>query len=78
MFWRMTNEERLSSAYSDIKEKYERLKVFNSISVVDLQKQVAVLRLLNQNLELKVASQKKIIHDLQIKYNKLRNERTNK
>ena len=71
----MTNEERLSTDYSDIKEKYEKLKVFNSVSVLDLQKQVTVLRLLNQNLELKVASQKKIIHDLQIKYNKLKSQK---
>ena len=74
----MNNEERLSADYSDIKEKYEKLKIFTSVSTLDLQRQISVLRLLNQGMEVKIANQKKIIHDLQIKYNKLRNERQNK
>ena len=74
----MNNEERLSADYTDIKEKYEKLKIFTSVSTLDLQRQISVLRLLNQGMEVKIANQKKIIHDLQIKYNKLRNERQNK
>ena len=70
----MNNEERLSSDYSDIKEKYEKLKVFTSVSTLDLQRQISVLRLLNQGMEVKIANQKKIIHDLQIKYNKLKSK----
>ena len=71
----MNNEERLSSDYSGIKEKYEKLKVFTSVSTLDLQRQISVLRLLNQGMEVKIANQKKIIHDLQIKYNKLKSQK---
>ena len=70
----MNNEERLSSDYSAIKEKYEKLKIFTSVSTLDLQRQISVLRLLNQGMEVKIANQKKIIHDLQIKYNKLKSK----
>ena len=74
MFWRMNNEERLSADYSAIKEKYEKLKIFTSVSTLDLQRQISVLRLLNQGMEVKIANQKKIIHDLQIKYNKIKSK----
>lgn len=70
----MNNEERLSADYSDIKEKYEKLKIFTSVSTLDLHRQISVLRLLNQGMEVKIANQKKIIHDLQIKYNKLKSK----
>ena len=71
----MNNEERLSADYSDIKEKYEKLKIFTSVSTLDLHRQISVLRLLNQGMEVKIANQKKIIHDLQIKYNKLKSQK---
>ena len=70
----MSNEERLSADYSAIKEKYEKLKIFTSASTLDLHRQISVLRLLNQGMEVKIANQKKIIHDLQIKYNKLKSK----
>ena len=70
----MNNEERLSADYSAIKEKYEKLKIFTSVSTLDLHRQISVLRLLNQGMEVKIANQKKIIHDLQIKYNKLKSK----
>ena len=75
MFWRMNNEERLSADYSAIKEKYEKLKIFTSVSTLDLQRQISVLRLLNQGMEVKIANQKKIIHELQVKYNKLKSQK---
>ena len=71
----MNNEERLSADYSDIKEKYEKLKIFTSVSTLDLHRQISVLRLLNQGMEVKIANQKKIIHDLQVKYNKLKSQK---